>query len=312
MERLSKLVEPTEAVYTMDGILRKQRHIDDLEDNSSLIEGETPVIKPKPRQRKKALAKISANVPKLTQPKAGARDRPAHRVSTGPPNIGRIPSPFTRTTYQLQSQYSPTEEENAEFQRAVRNLPLRKRAGNFTIFTDSATAYLPKMPSYPGQHIAVNNSHNFSVPQRLTAPDYDWLRPQNQNHNPLYLDTKYSYGPMYPELSQFQDMGIARENTMPATSNMENHTANPLTWRSPMSDEAAQSGSSDSTFGIFSGQFSATSNLTDPFGYAKNPLGDLFDHLEATINMDPAKSIETSTLLDGIFHEQTAVPAAGE
>ncbi len=284
MERLSKLVEPTEAVYTITGTLRKARHIDDLEDNSSLIEGETPVPKSKPRQKRKALARVSANIPRLVQRKVRAKkDRSAghERNENGLPVLVQIPSSTARATEALQMQYTPTEEENAEFQLAVRNMPLRKRVGNFAIFTDNNAAYSPRLLSYPGQHMSLNQDYAVPMPQRLVIPSQAWLQPQNQN--PLYVDNKYSYHPVYPA---FQEFGYSKENVLPMASRLDAQTVNPLAWKSPLPSSSTEGQSYDSTFGNFSGYFDAPCNLPDPFGYAKNPLVDAFGHFAASHDGD--------------------------
>ena len=282
MEGLSKLVEPTEAVYTITGTLKKARHIDDLEDNSSLIEGETPIPKSKPRQKRKALARVSANVPRLVQRKAKAkRVRPTRRerAQSRVPTVVQVPSSTARATEALQTQYSPTEEENVEFQLAVRNMPLRKRVGNFTIFTDNNAAYQPRLASQPAQHMSLNQTYAIPMPQRLVMPNQAWLQPQYQSQNPLYVDSKYSFRPVYPD---FQDIGYGKENMQPMADRVDAQTVNPLAWKSSLPSSSAEVHSSDSTFGNFSGYFGASSNLPDPFGYLKNPLAEAFGHFTPT------------------------------
>lgn len=313
MERLSKLVEPTEAVYTITGTLRKARHIDDLEDNSSLIEGETPIPKSKPRQKRKALARVSANVPRLVQRKAKAkRGRPARRerAQDRTATVVQIPSSTARATEALQTQYSPTEEENVEFQLAVRNMPLRKRVGNFTIFTDNNAAYQPRLASYPAQHMSLNQTYAVSMPQRLVIPNQAWLQPQNQN--PLFVDNKYAYHAVYPD---FHDVGYGKENMLPMTSRLDAQTVNPLAWKSPLPTSSAEGQSSDSAFGNFSGYFGASSNIPDPFVYAKNPLADAFGHFAASHDSDLATcgdKVCDAPFSGSSLQEETAVAATAE
>ena len=311
MERLSKLVEPTEAVYTMTGTLRKARHIDDLEDNSSLIEGETPIAKSKPRQRRKPLARLTANVPRLVQRKAKAkRGRPTRRTKdqNGLPAVVQIPSSTARATEALQAQYSPTEEENVEFQLAVRNMPLRKRVGNFAIFTDNNAAYQPRLPSYPGHHMSMNQTYAAPMPQRLVMPNQAWLQPQNQN--PFFTDNKYHYNPIHPAFAEFQDIGFGKENAMHVGHRMDTQTVNPLTWKSPMPTSSADGEYSDATFGNFSGYFGATSNLHDPFGYSKNPLAEAFGHFTAAHDgelMTSEDKVTEGPVLGSSSQEQVAI-----
>lgn len=315
MERLSKLVEPTETVYTITGTLRKARHIDDLEDNTSLIEGETPIPKSKPRQKRKALARVSANVPRLVQRKARARKPRSPRrekAKTRVPTVVQIPSSTARATEALQTQYSPTEEENVEFQLAVRNMPLRKRVGNFTIFTDNHTAYPPRVASHPGQHMSLAQTYAVPMPQRLVMPNQAWLQPQNQNQNPLYFDNKYAFHTMYPD---FHDIGYGKENMLPMTGRLDAQTVNPLTWKSPLPSSSGEGQSSDSTFGNFSAYFNAINNLPDPFAYAKKPLAEAFGHYSATHNDDLTDSGEKAgedSLSGSSLQETTAMAATAD
>jgi hypothetical protein len=273
LENRSKLVQPTETVYGGDWDMKKQRHIDELEDNSSLIEGETPITKPKakPRSRKRA--------PRLVKTKVKVRARSPRRVKPGQhvfPGIVRIPS-STALNLNMHTSYSPTAEENAEFQLAVRNMPLRKHTGHFTIFTDAPSAYTPGLAAYPGQQMAMNSAY---TSQRLfPPPNPDWLQPQNQGQNPLCMSTSASHRPM--QSTYFDYLDIGKENIPP----MENMAGNPLSWRSAVPEGSVGSSTSESSLGSqhgYSGYFANTSNLADPFGYQRNPLADAVEHFAST------------------------------
>ena len=275
MERLSKLVEPQESVYTMSGTLKVQRHLDDLDDNINLIEGETPIPKSKPRPKRKALGHVSANAPRLVKRKAVKTRSPRKaRHQSRLPHSLPIRSSSTRPGQSLQSQYTPSEEENMEFRLAVKEMSLRKRPANFTVFNDSSTAYLPRMPSFPGQQMSLNQNYNLHMSQRLGFVNHAWLQPQNQN--PLYVENNHRYGTAYSTYMGYQTNMPDKENVMPDASTINHHTANPLAWSSAVPDLSAGTDSSDSTFGSLSGYFSTMPGSADPFGPVKNPLAGAF------------------------------------
>jgi hypothetical protein len=274
LENRSKLVQPTETVYGGDWDMKKQRHIDELEDNSSLIEGETPITNPKakPRSRKRA--------PRLVKTKVKVRTRSPRRAIPGQhviPAIVRIPS-STALNLNMHTSYSPTAEENAEFQYAVRNMPHRKRPGNFAIYTEGGpTAFTPGLSAYPGQHMAMNSAY---TSQRLfPPPNPGWIQPQNQAQNPLCMSTNAGHRPMQPNYFDYLDIG--KENIPP----MENMAGNPLSWRSAVPEGSAGSSTSESSLGSqhgYSGYFTNPSDLADPFGYQRNPLADAVEHFTST------------------------------
>lgn len=296
LESRSKLVEPTETVYGMGWDMKKQRHIDDLEDDISLIEGETRITKPKAktRSKRKALARVSANIPRLVRHKVTTRARSPRRVKAqhAVPNIVRIAS---SSAQHMQAPYSPTEEENAEFQIAVSNMPLQKRTGNFTIFTDAPTAYAPKL-SYPSQHVPVGHTYAVPMSQRLVfpPPGPPWLQPQNQNQNPLCMNTDLAYRSMQTTYPDYQNIG--KENIPPMSTMTE---VNPLSWRSTAAGGgSAESTSSESSFGSYygySGYFGNPSSLVDHFGFQRNPLADAVETFASTQSV----SAPTDSGIDG-------------
>ena len=293
MERLSRLVDPQETVFSAELTMQKQRHIDDLDDVSSLIEGETPMPKPKPRPRRKALARVPSNVPRLVKRKPKAvRPRTQRRVDikNGLPNIAHIPSSSVHASYGIQSGYSPSADENMEFQLAVGNLPVRKRTGNFTIFndTESPTSNLNRYSAYAPMP-SVSQSYAMPTQPRLSYPNAPWLQPQNQN--PIYFGNQYqAYRPVYSAYQPLQDVNVSKENVIPVAERVAGNgyqTANPLSWKSPQATQDSQS--SETSFGSFSGYFATSSGLADPFGYARNPLLDALAHFNAEGSLDPAK-----------------------
>lgn len=310
MERLSKLVEPTETVYGLDIVMRKQRHIDDLEDNSSLIEGETPVPKSKSRAKRKVLAPISANAPRLATHKVRvvrARSPRRVRAKGGRPDQVRIRGSSVRPRHALQ--YSPTDEETAEFQHAVRNIHLRKRLSPISVFNDESAAYQSRLPPFLGQHVPVNHSYN-PIHQGLNFPHYPWIQPQNQN--PLQMQNPYNYRPVYPIYPVAHDFGVGKENMIPAAGHLH-YPANPLMFGSE-APLAAEIQSSDSTYSSFSGHF-GSSGLPDPFWHAKNPLVDAFPHFstpQEDIPRDYEDKVVSHPSSECTSQEPTAVAFTGE
>ena len=275
MEKWSIRVEPQETVWSSDFVPQKQRHIDNLEDASSLIEGETPIKKPKPRQKRNAMARISADSTRRSRRKVKVTrarlPRPAEYKA--PPRVSRIPSSSAHLSYGLPG-YSPTADENMEFQMAVGNLSNRKRTGNFTIFNDSESpihnasrysAYAPLPSMGPTYGIAGQPRLSYNTP---------WLQPQNQN--PLYLGGQYqAIRSTYTAYQPYQDMSNVKDIIPPPadrTSGSEYQSTNPPPWKSPMASQDIHS--SESSFGSFSGYFTTTTGLADPFANIRNPLFD--------------------------------------
>ena len=316
LERLSRLVEPTEAVYTMDGELRKERHLDDLEDNSSLLEGETPVIKAKPRMRKRALTAATGNVPRLVETKPRGRKSRATRRDwehNGLAAAVRIPNSTTHPVEPLKTRWSPTEDETMEFRYAVGNMAHHRRPGNFALFNDNNAAFSPSMSSYPGQHMPMNQTYATPMPQRLMMPSQPWLQPQNQN--PLFMQDKYTYSTMLSDFPDLRGLGHSHENLMTMGTRVDSHSTNPLAWNHHMAATSTTSHRSDMAYGTTSGYITAASHLADPFGYSRNPLADTFEHFEAAhgedlMNSDGKTSEDTTS--GSSLQDLTSIPATGE
>ncbi|RMZ89245.1 hypothetical protein DV736_g3527, partial [Chaetothyriales sp. CBS 134916] len=299
MERLSRMVNPQEAVYSPNLSLQKQRHIDDLDELSSLVEGEEPAPKPKARLRKKPLARVSANVPRLGKRKAkglSTRNQRHSEMPLGLPGIAHLASSSTQASYGFQGDYSPTADENMEFRLAIGNMSLHKRPGNYAIFNDqeSPTRNLNRYSAFAPMQ-SLNSSYGPpSMQPRLSFNSAPWLQPQHQN--PIYFSNPHpAQRPVQPAYQPLHDVGLGREIAAPMTeiaSSNGYQIANPLVWKSPQA--TLNSHSSDASFGSFSGCFASTSTLPDPFGYSRNPLLEALAHLNPDADAGHAQSSVSS------------------
>ncbi|RMZ75863.1 hypothetical protein DV737_g5061, partial [Chaetothyriales sp. CBS 132003] len=313
MERLSRLVHPQEAVYSPNLSLQKQRHIDDLDEVSSPIEGEEPVTKPKTRARKKPLARVSANVPRFGKKKAKEASTRNQRHSEmlpglpGLPSIAQLASSSTQAaSYGFPADYSPTADENTEFRLAIGNMSLHKRAGNYAIFSDheSPTRSVNRYSTFAPMQ-SLNTSYGLPPMQpRLSFSSAPWLQPQHQN--PIHFGNhQLAQRPVQPAYQPLHDLGLARDIAAPmterASGNAYHHMANPLIWKSPQA--TLNSHSSDASFASFSGCFASTSTLSDPFSYSRNPL------LEALVRLSP--DLDAGHVESSVSSGQTTEVACG-
>lgn len=275
MEKLSRLVIPNEVTFSSGWSLVKSRHIDDLDDASSLIEGESPLmLKPKPKPKpRKVLARVSANV---TRPKRKAKASPSPKRTRRIHNarsdlkIARLPSSLN--TDPFYPTYSELEDEDHDVKIMPDHLPLMKRQQDYDAF-DGSPLPPKKASSHTFQHMALSQTYDIPAP-RLTFPATSWLQPENQN--PLFLDRRFddfgsSTGP-----AALQGITEEKENVEPDVEVHEH--ANPLAWPSPKGREPIVDHMPGSSFGPFSGHVAAQ-GLADPFSFSKNPLANAFNQL---------------------------------
>jgi hypothetical protein len=273
MERLSHMVVPNEVTFSIEWSFKKSRHIDDLDDATSLVEGESPLMlkpKPKPRGRKKALTNISSNAPRISKRKAKAspspkRGRRAPKSGTTPA-IARIPSSAHPTGFS--DPFTPMNQgEDLKF--SIGNLRPKKAHAEVNIYEDS-----PDDESKPPQLLSLSDAYSMLAP-RLTFHSAPWLQPQNQN--PLFFDgydNPYRSGTL---TTTSRDFASNKENINPVVDHGE--AVNPLVWPTPQRSQVEVASAPASSFGPFAGLVAA-GGLPDPFGVAKNPLADPFAHLE--------------------------------
>ena len=289
MERLSALVEPTEVVYSPGGNIRKARHIDDLEDTSSLIDGESPLPKPKQVQSRKRqpLAELDANAPRLVKRRTKGKSpkkRAEQPFGPGIPSLPYLPSSSTGDTFAFGSRFPPSEDDYVDFKPTVNHGSSRKRSTNFTIFEDGSPGYGPvtphdhrRNPFQAGPQAHMNTSR-----QQLPAVSAPWLRPQHQSalqHTALYT----AHRPMSRGLQNFCETANSRENVAPFGAFYTGHrevNANPLSWRSPEHDAAALATPSESPYGTLFNLFPFGGHHDDPFVTTKNPLAEALEHFD--------------------------------
>jgi len=271
--------------------VRKQRHIDDLEDDSSLVEGESPPpkITPNRRRKRQPLADISINTSRLVKQKpmaASGKNRNQAGKMTRIPTITDVPN-SPRASYGMPPRYSPTEQENLESNLLISDLPARDRPGNFTIFhevspnnTGSAAAPDPQAPFIPPQQ-----SYVAAPGTQLSMPSASWLQPPSQQtssyHNPHMI-----YRPVYGRRQTFHDISIGQENIpswigQPSEPGIFN--ANPLPWVDLLS----------APYPVF---FDIAEGVAHeiPFEDTRNPLADAPGPLEPEQDRLPIKERTTS------------------
>lgn len=305
MERLSGLVIPNEVTFSAEWSFRKSRHIDELDDATSLIEGESPLMlkpKPKPRGRKKGVVRASPRASKRksrvsTSPK---RTRRAQQP-TRKPTIARIPSSTQLDPFS--DPFTPGDD-GEDFNFAIPNFPTKKARHGFAVYEDSPSVR-PKAAQAP----SMAHSYNLPVPQ-LTFHTPPWLQPQNQNQNPLFLDGYSNAFKSGASHSNLHYVGTGKEN-MPPGLTYERHVANPLMWRSPQDPKLSGGHSPGSTFDPLPGLVAA-GNLFDPFGYARNPLANAFAHFSAERHDEDAKHSFTSENGTGPQQSQPGMVGVGK
>ncbi|ETI26903.1 hypothetical protein G647_10002 [Cladophialophora carrionii CBS 160.54] len=313
MERLAGLVEPTEVVYSPNGDnVLKARHIDDLEDASSLVEGETPVPRveqPRPRKRK-PLAETDANVPRLMKRKVKASalneydDLPfAH----GLPPLPHLPSSSTGELYGASCRFFPIED--GDIKPSIESLAPRKRPPpQFEIFTDGSprhhlTAVMngTRNPLQLGPRVYGNGPL-----QQLPKVSAAWLQPQYQSAL-QYTDPYTTYRPVGRQYQTLYEPSITNENDPPMAEThfaFRGSAANPLAWKSPIRPAIVSGLSpSDSPFGSFFGIFPGGSPGDDPFMSTKNPLAGALVHFDDEKNPLTSKGQSDSPSDTGLSNE---------
>ena len=286
MERLATLVQPFEAVYSPTGELKKARHIDDLEDASSLIEGETPIPKSKQtRSRKRVpLAEKNPNPPRLVKRKLKTEESMTAMEQSGNdlPSLPYLPSSSTIESYSLGVRFLPSEDEDVLSKPRMSPLVNSRRPAAFKIFADGSPAYNGK-----GSTIGAGNGISGNQRPQLSASAAQWLQPQHQNA--LQYTNPYPSQPhLHREYSEFLHDAPQKENVMPLTTTTARlgvHTANPLSWRSPLRDSHEIGLGTESAFENFLGFFPTPTQTDDPFVVTRNPFAQALPHFGVSENM---------------------------
>ncbi|RVX72209.1 hypothetical protein B0A52_04413 [Exophiala mesophila] len=286
MERLSALVQPTEAVYSDTGELRKERHIDDLEDDSSLIEGETPVPKAKlvKTRKRQPLVVKDENVPRLVRRKTTNGSRAsrskADQVLSGLPPLPSLPSSSTLESLTVGSRFLPTEDTDFDIKPILSSTSSRRRPPQFAIFNDGSPTRGLSLPSMHERNPLYSAQPSFLGGPRpqISTLTAGWLQPQH--HPSLQHPNVYNaYRPA--NMGQFAE--AEKESTMALedTGSVLRAT-NPLTWRSPLRETQGIVIASDSPFANFLSFFPSVSDIEDPFVATKNPLTEAISQAEGS------------------------------
>ncbi|EXJ96255.1 hypothetical protein A1O1_01381 [Capronia coronata CBS 617.96] len=289
MERLSALVEPREVVYSPGGRIKKARHIDELEDASSLVDGESPLPKMKqarPRKRQ-PMADKDVNAPRLVRRKSKGHTTKKQAelpFMHGLPPLPYLPSSSTGDSYALGSRLLTTEEDEDEFKPAVAVRPSRKRPAPFTIFDDGSPGYAGETFVEEGRHHLHADHQTYSRTSRTSLPAVSapWLQPQYQSAW-QYTNPYTSYRPDQREYHGSYDAIDAKEDVPPLpepTPEFPGLSTNPLAWKSPDRDAMVPMLPSESPFSSFFGLFPGGMPCDDPFVTTKNPLIAALEHLE--------------------------------
>ncbi|KAJ9606184.1 hypothetical protein H2200_009145 [Cladophialophora chaetospira] len=290
MEKLAGLVVPAEVVFSPNGDnVLKARHIDDLEDASSLIEGETPVPKAKqPRTRKrKPLAEKDVNAPRLVKRKAKASSPKQYEdlpFAHGLPPLPQLPSSSIGESYGVRSRFFPIEGDEDIKPSFEAGFPRKRPPPQFEIFADGS----PRQHSTTVLNVTRNPLQTVSrgygqrpVPN-LPKVSASWLQPQYQSAL-QYTDPYTTYRPVARQYHAFYEPAIANENMPPMAepAYLRGQAANPLSWKSPVRPIVGSGLSpSGSPFGSFFGMFPGGSPSDDPFVINKNPLAGALVRLE--------------------------------
>ncbi|KAK5225961.1 hypothetical protein LTR72_003864 [Exophiala xenobiotica] len=303
MQRLAALVEPTEVVYSPGGNIMKARHIDDLEDTSSVIHGESPIPKAKKHQARKRqpLVERDVNAPRRVKRKAKVsppKKRARQALDQNIPPLPYLPSSSTGESYTIGSRFLAPEDDDEDFKPVIETGSPRKRSSHFTIFDDGSPGYGPVTPVDQRRnpfHAAPPSYLNTLRPQ-LPAISAPWLQPEHQaalQYTNLY--TTFRPGSRDSQFLYNNDMG--KENAPPMAglqSEYRGLNTNPLSWRSPVRDGMTLAQHSESPFGGFFGLFPVGSHHDDPFVMNRNPLAEAMEHFEEQISDTDVKVAQPS------------------
>ena len=294
MEITSRIVEPTEVIYSPSGAMRKQRLITGMVDDSSPLRGETPLPKKQPRRRRAPLAETTGNVPRnarrpqkttLTHGESNSRD--LHTLSNQ--TFRHLSNSSTRPSQSIMSHFSPTADETMEFRLTVGQLHNRERAGNFTVFNDGDNNSQQRsmtvseqsdaaQPRFPGVQNHTQPRHARSLHPFMTT---GWLHPQHQQSIPH----KYPYtacGPHSQIHMSYQHGVFGKENREASfgQSLESQERTNPLGGHFTANIPDAYHASTIPRLNSYQ-SLGAFASQDDPFGYSSNPLSAAYQQLHS-------------------------------
>lgn len=308
MEKTSKIVEPTEVIFSEGWTSIKQRPITGMVDDSSPLKGETPVPKKAVRGKRLPLAEINVNVPRnAKRPMKAAEALPTrHRprlVDGTRQTLPFLPSSSTDISYDAKSPFSPTEDENMEFKLTIGHLANKKKGGNFTIFHDEenthenlrAMSQRPQTtyPQLPTPQIQSQMTQARSHIPFITAP---WLQPQYQQTLPCQ-GLHVAQGQENQGYYTNQHSGSGKQifdSWFTGSSQMEQYT-NPLGWNQNTNPVQNPYRAYNSFAYDGPSAFSGLTSHDDVFGYPANPLNVSYEQLQEH-GESPFKTSETAQL----------------
>lgn len=294
MERLATLVQPFEAVYSPTGELRKERHIDDLEDTSSLIEGETPIPKSRQTRTRKRLplGEKEPNAPRLVKRKIKTEDSMTAMELGGNrlPPLPPLHSESTIESYSFGPRTLLSEDEDIDIKPRVLPLANRNRPTSFTIFDDGSPLQ-DRTRATTGGGIGLATA----APQLLSGTSRThtststalWLPPSHPT--PSKVQNPYTSQRHLPrEYSEFYHDAQQKENLVPSTNpsvRLGVHTANPLSWRSSPHGAQEFTFATELPYENFLGMFPHPTPSDDPFMATRNPFAEALPHFGLSDSM---------------------------
>lgn len=282
MEKTSELVMPAEAIYSPGGTWQKTRVITGNVEDTSPLRGETPVPKPV-RRRRQPLAETDGNIPRTSNRVVLGRKRRTRAQGLKEPSREASPyvlSPSIAESYRPVSRFSPTEDENIEFQLTVSNLKDRKKRGNFEIFNDNGYARIQhqSQPLPPLAQTHAQQSTKGPQMQFMTTP---WLQPQYQqsaSYHSMYTSITHHS----PQNTSCHGLDMGKENVELAFMGDRGPGGYVKPAHAPVTAHDHFRSIQPPRFGGSFG-LAGLNMFEDPFGYSTNPLSSAFHQMPSSL-----------------------------
>lgn len=290
MKHLAALVQPLEAVYSPTGELRKERHLDDLEDASSLIEGETPIPKSKQTRTRKRLPlrEKDANAPRLVKRKIKTEYSMNSMTATEQggnelPPLPYLHSSSTIESYSFEPHSLQSGGDDIDIKPRLHPVVNRRRPASFKIFDDGSPVYHRN-----GSTVGEGSTLGGAAPPVLSGSS----RTQTSTNTAFWLHPQHPGAAQYPNpyasqnrlqrpYSGVYDDAHHKENIIPSLTPVVRlgvHTANPLSWRSPLPFPQDIAFATESPFENLLGIFPHPAQSDDPFMATRNPFAEALPH----------------------------------
>lgn len=263
MQANSALVEPMEATYSPGGTMKRKRHMNELECETDLIEGETPIKRPSAQRRKKSPRKMNRGTTRRYTRRSKTHRKTQSTESRN--NTTTYGSTDTTSTFSeskrfdVHSQASSIESEEFALKITKPVAKPRKPKTEFSVFTDDAL-HMSALESLPNPFLEASQYFKQPVSAELSLQSTSWLQPQSFD-SPEYNPFK-DYRVMRTYNTQLHDVGTDKENE------------NPLFWKHE--DTIAHQTSPVYTVDGNMEEFEA--NFGPLYSFTRNPLVDDFFH----------------------------------